>query len=237
MKVIHYIDTFLPLTCNWIYNHIIFNKRVTPIIVTQRVSDLGAYPLNNGTLYCFEKRSALIKFFQKIRGFTFKQKLNFYLCNIIQKEKIDLIHAHFGYNAAQILDTRLNSNVPLITSFYGADISFLPKKSEEWVKRYHDLFFYGDAFIVEGPYLKKQLMKHGCPEEKIYINHLGVNLEKIEYSPRRASSDQFHILIAATFREKKGIPYALQAIGALSNKYKIHTHLVGDATELSLIHI
>ncbi len=61
----------------------------------------------------------------------------------------------------------------------------------------------------------------GCPEEKVIVQHLGVNIEKIPYIPRGINSDgKIRILASASFKEKKGLPYALEAFALVREKYK-----------------
>lgn len=229
MKVMHYLDTYLPLTCNWIYNHIVSNKEVQHIICSILLQNIDSFPINSNAIFCFNKRSVIAKVIGKIRKLSFDDKFSIYFNNILRREKIGLIHAHFGHNGFRVLSNKLRNNLPLVTSFYGADISQLPKKHSEWVSKYSRLFKHGDAFVVEGPHLKKQLVEYGCPESKIFINNLGVDLYNIRYIRRNKIETNFNVLIAGTFREKKGIPYALEAIGILTRKYNnIRIHLVGN---------
>lgn len=93
------------------------------------------------------------------------------------------------------------------------------------------LFEQCDLILAEGNYMKRSLLELGCPAPKVIVQHLGVNLEKIPFIPRRINDHQkIKILIAGTFREKKGITYALEAFAKLTSKYKnIEVTLVGDA--------
>lgn len=229
MKVLHYLNTYLSLTCNWIYSHIVSNKEVQHIICCTSTQNTHLFPINSNELFCFNKRSVISKAIGKIRKLSHHDKINTYFDNILRRQKIDLIHAHFGQNGFRVLPSKLKNNVPLVTSFYGADISQVPKKHYDWVDKYLELFEHGDAFVVEGPHLKSQLEEYGCPESKIFINNLGVDLDRIKYTHRNEFEKNFTVLIAGTFREKKGIPYALEALGILTTKYKnIRIHLVGD---------
>ena len=121
----------------------------------------------------------------------------------------------------------------MITTFYGYDLSQLPNQDIGWMKRYAKLFKYGNCFIVEGRNMKKSLIKLGCPEEKIIINHIGVDLEKIKFTPRNVGADGLiKILIASGFREKKGIPYAIEAFGRVKESHpelNLELTIIGDS--------
>jgi colanic acid/amylovoran biosynthesis glycosyltransferase len=79
--------------------------------------------------------------------------------------------------------------------------------------------------------MKKTLLALGCPADKVTVQHLGVDLEKIPFIPRTLNDQPtVKILIAGTFREKKGITYALEAFAKLAHHYKhVAVTLVGDA--------
>jgi colanic acid/amylovoran biosynthesis glycosyltransferase len=76
----------------------------------------------------------------------------------------------------------------------------------------------------------RALEQLGCPGDKIAVQHLGVELAGIGFTPRQWQPGQtLKVLIAAGFREKKGIPYALQALGRLNREMPIGLTIIGDA--------
>ena len=86
-----------------------------------------------------------------------------------------------------------------------------------WHNRYAELFASVDRVFCEGPYMASSNVRLGCPEHKVQVHHLGVAVDQIAYQPRsRSAGEPLRILIAGTFREKKGIPDALRAVGELN---------------------
>jgi colanic acid/amylovoran biosynthesis glycosyltransferase len=78
--------------------------------------------------------------------------------------------------------------------------------------------------------MAQQLVELGCPNEKIKIYHLGIATEKIPYLPRMwHPGETLRVLIAASFREKKGIPYALEALALLKTDIHMEITIIGDA--------
>ena len=79
--------------------------------------------------------------------------------------------------------------------------------------------------------MAQSLIKMGCPENKVSIQRLGVEVNQLAYKPRTYyPDDSLRILIASSFREKKGIPYALEAIGILKEKHpKLNVTIIGDS--------
>lgn len=62
--------------------------------------------------------------------------------------------------------------------------------------------------------MKKCLTELVCPREKIIVQHLGIDLSQIEFIPRKPeTSGEICVLIAGSFVEKKGIPYAIESFG------------------------
>jgi colanic acid/amylovoran biosynthesis glycosyltransferase len=76
-----------------------------------------------------------------------------------------------------------------------------------------------------------RLEELGCPSEKVVIHPLGVDVKGLPNRPRvLGPGEPLQILFAGTFREKKGIPYVIEAV-ALARRagVRLKLHLVGDA--------
>ena len=119
--------------------------------------------------------------------------------------------------------------LPHVVAFYGYDVSLLPRSSK-WRRRYVQLFSEADVFLVLGPHMKKCLLDLGCDEEKIKVRHLGVNLTKLPAKNiQKADRRKVRILIASSFVEKKGIPYAVAAFAEVKKRYPaVELVIIGD---------
>jgi len=215
-KIVHYTSgVYLTITAQWIYGQIKNLKEYNPIVYCNETDNLDIFPTA-----CV--RSLKLKHKQldlwTIVNKTFKKvfKFDFPFVFLLKKDKPDLIHAHFGGSGYYMLILKRIFRTPLITTFYGYDLSMLPNQFPEWKRRYKKLFKYGDCFLVEGYHMKKCLVEMGCPAVKVVVQHLGVDLDNIKFAPRKLlNTEQIKILIAASFREKKGIPYAIKCLGIL----------------------
>jgi len=78
--------------------------------------------------------------------------------------------------------------------------------------------------------MRKKLIELGCPSEKVIVHHIGVKLEKYEFRVRQAD-DQTRIMVCGRFTEKKGIPYAIEALKRVISETKTDVRLtiVGDS--------
>ncbi len=118
-----------------------------------------------------------------------------------------------------------------VTTFYGLDVNHLPTVDPRWKQRYLDLFADVDRILCEGPHMARCIVALGCPVEKVQVHHLGVRTEEIAFQPRRwREGESLRVLIAASFREKKGVPDALEALGVLRRKVPVEVTIVGDAS-------
>jgi colanic acid/amylovoran biosynthesis glycosyltransferase len=201
-------------------------------VYASRKENLDIYPIENiRSLDLKPGISNLHNFFNKgwNKVFHFCPSFIFYL----MKDKPNLVHAHFGPSGYSFLKLKKIFRLPLITTFYGRDLSLLPTQYPEWKKKYKKLFREGELFLVEGNYMKKCLVELGCLEEKIIVQHLGIDLEQINFIPRKLSNDEeIRILISSSFTEKKGIPYAIEAFGLVKQKnpeLNLKLTIIGDS--------
>lgn len=233
-KVLHYKDgPYLPLTENWIYEIIRNHRKYSPLIYCHGILNREAFSINNiRSIELNNWNKNLITLLNILWNKFFGFYPSFYY--FIVRDKPILIHAHFGLSGYSILGIKKIFSIPLITTFYGQDLSMLPHKFPLWQKKYKKLFQQGECFLVEGSHMKKSLTDLGCPEKKVRVQHLGIDFRKIPFQLRNIDkSKEIKILISASFRRKKGIPYAIKAISIVRKKLpktKIRLTIIGDST-------
>lgn len=219
---------FGALTENWIYNQVLqLNNNTLNKVYCVRRQNKDAFPYND--IRCLEEDlSRLLLHFNKICNIFFYFYPHFFFW--IWKDKPDLIHAHFGDWAYFMLPYARLFKIPLAVSFYGFDAYMLTQHTI-WRIRYKKLFKEASVFIVEGPAMCKRLIGLGCPPEKIIIHHIGIKVEEYEFHVRKPD-DKIKLLVCARFVEKKGIPYAIEALHLLRKRTSLDVLLtiVGDST-------
>ncbi len=78
--------------------------------------------------------------------------------------------------------------------------------------------------------MRRSVIALGCPEDKVRIHHLGVCIESLRFEPRTwLPTHELRVLIAGSFVEKKGIPYALQALGKIREEVRLAVTIIGEA--------
>jgi colanic acid/amylovoran biosynthesis glycosyltransferase len=187
-------------------------ERVRSIVLTSRTENLDTFPYDPIFEYEeFTYRSGTIGGgLRRIFEMFTSRKTNFYV-QTCRSQEVDLLHAHFGTEGYYQLPVKRRLEVPQVTTFYGSDISKTPQ-APKWRRRYQQLFQEGDLFLAEGSHMAQSAVDLGCPPDKVKELHLGVDLDSIEYVPRVPDeSGEVNLLITASFREKKGIPYGIKA--------------------------
>lgn len=230
VKIIHSLANWLPQTMTWVYGQLAdMNTEADNIIVCERVQNLDQFPMKK--IYSLEKESFINNFFRRLNRKLGIRKHLPLLEKVISEEKPDILHSHFATEAYNNHKLAKKYNIRHVVNFYGVDVNMIPQ-NKSWRKRYKEMFKYVDLVLCEGPFMASSVEKLGCPVDKIKLQRLGVNLDKIVFSPRSFNNNE-HIkfLIAGTFREKKGIPYALESLGLLLQEYDNFTvTVIGDAT-------
>ena len=149
---------------------------------------------------------------------------------VLRMRKVRLIHAHFAPQGFFALKWRGKFRIPIITNFYGYDVSELPR-DPQWAERYQVLFKEGDLFLVEGAFMRSRLLALGCPEHKVEIQRIAIPLDKIQFVPRRAKNgnEKVIFIFSGRFVEKKGLMYALQALDEVCKRHKnFEFRIIGD---------
>jgi len=223
----HCATPYLHTNGVWIYNQISRLRRYRPVVLTQEAQNLEDFPverLRTAQEYPAGKR-LVNRLVRRLTG-----EYPFY-AEILHREGACLIHAHFGYQGCRCLRAKRHSGLPMLTSFYGADATQFPKE-QYWKKFYRRLFAAGEAFLAEGSSLAQRLEEAGCPPGKIRLHRLGVDLERIRFA-ERLPAEKVRFLICAPFREKKGIPFALKALGRARARrpFAFEVVLIGDGPE------
>lgn len=220
----HYISSFLPLTENWIYKLLINHKNYKPIVITRSVKNLNLFPFNN--IYSLAIKPTWKRYLELIR-FKFLGYIPFFK-NVCKKEETSILHVHFGYQGIKSIGLKKKLGVPMVCSFYGYDVFKLPKQ-KKYRTAYKNLFQNADKLLVLGPYMKNELISLGCPENKIEIQHLGIDTQKIKFKPRKLDpNNPIKILLASSFVEKKGIDITIKALGILKKEFPFKVEIIGD---------
>lgn len=224
LKTLHIFENYLPNSQNWAFRaisnleeaaiYICALEYSNPQFVTSKIDLINLPDYVSPDLIMeggYRHDSILQKIITKFKR---KAKLEKYISYLVEKTKeleIDLIHCHFANIGWSFLSLKKRTGLPMIVSFYGFDYESLPHTYPVWEKRYRELFEKADMFICEGTFGASILKSKGCPDNKIKINHLGVELNKIPFVNRTKKENELKLVQICNFYEKKGHIYAIEA--------------------------
>ena len=228
MHLLHLTHSFLPVTENWIYSQLKFNTSCTSSVLCQYRQNQEQFP--HDAVYPAYGRLSPLSWFGlqlvRLRG----RYSPGHAQRVLSVTGPDCIHAHFASEACRHFDAIRGSGLPLVTTFYGFDVSMLPRRAA-WRKRYTELFRHGAAFIVEGDFMAARLAGLGCPPDKIHCIPIGVDGESLCALPRRHDEKTLRVLFTGLSREKKGALYAAGAFAAIAAKHPgLRFDCIGDGS-------
>ena len=232
MRVLHSVATYLNISENWIYPQIVQVPGVESRVLCSSTTNLDCFPIRGSKL--------IIDPPPWNRSFGIPRLLNALgrrlgCGGLLRQLKIrawqpQIIHAHFGTRGWEALTLKKLLCIPLVTSFYGYDAWLLPEAEPSWRERYRDLFKHGDVFLVEGPAMRQRLRGIDCPEEKISVQRIGVDLDSLPFEEKHFSGD-LKIIMVGRFVEKKGFVDGLRAcVLARSKGVNLTISIIGDAS-------
>ncbi len=221
--VAHCADPFLELTTVWLYDQVRSLRRYRPIVLTQTVQNETLFPFE--AVYDLSAVHPLRRGWHRLRRKISGQHQGY--GDVMRREDAVVAHAHHGHEGFRCLSAAADARIPIVTTFYGFDASSLPG-IPLWKRRLRTLFDRGDLFLAEGPAMADRIERLGCPGSRIRVHRLGTDLAKLDYvSPASRSFER--VLMYASFREKKGHTYGVQAFArAFKDDRDITLELVGD---------
>ena len=231
IRVIHSVPVWLRQTQTWIHTQVdcVPRDRVENHVVCESTMNLDQFPVLR--LHDFRAEPLALRLLDRgLRRLRLRRHLGF-LSRVAKRVGAHLIHSHFGDVGWADIGAARAAGARHMVTFYGYDISSLPAQPG-WRERLAELFDRAALILCEGPHMAQRVVATGCPAPKVRVHHLGVRLEKIPFRPRQWHPGQrLRVLIAATFTEKKGIPYALAALADLQDALEFEATIIGDAPD------
>ncbi len=180
---IHSFPVWLPQTQPWMYNQARYLPSMIDVqIVCERTEHLDEFGLPN--IHCLHNRSQIRYIWEKgLRKLKIRY-LQSYLASVAGRVDAGIIHSHFGEIGWNNLMNVDRVRAKHVVTFYGYDVTRLPAEDKKWKVRYRELFDKVDLILCEGPHMAGKIVELGCNEEKIRVQHLGVDIQSILFFPR-----------------------------------------------------
>jgi len=196
----------------------------------------------NGFLRLFKGLLYIVKYIPKnplailksLNIFKYKRtalKLNllFQIIPFLERGPHDIVHCQYGPLALIVLRLKEVFEIKgkLVTSFRGFDVTQTLKENPGI---YAELFRRGDLFLPVCKAFRQILIEAGCEGKKIIVHHSGIDLKKLHYTKKVIKKDEkLSVLTIARLVEKKGLPFAIEAIARVAaSKRQLTYKIIGD---------
>jgi len=214
-------DRFVARTTNWLYDHLRFVPKYEPLVVCDMLQNRTEFP--ELQVRCLDPQNVVRRVWKDLGQ---NRPLPYDLWRLKQLSP-RILHSHFGYVARRDVELQRALGIPWVVSFYGADV-YEADHSEQTRQIYSLVFQLAARILALGPAMAGSLELLGCPRDKIRIHPLGVDVENLPYRVRVLKrGEPLRVLFAGTFREKKGISYAIEAVSlAVRSGMAVQLYLV-----------
>lgn len=229
-----YLQHYLSPSMTFIYRQLkSAEKKYDPVVIcSDRVENRDKFPfekffLKRRNLIHIKKSRVTRKIFSQHTLLSTNPKIsreqNKYFEEILLKNDVKLIHAHFGPSGLEVLDLAKMHRIPLLVTFHGYDASILltMKKYVDNIKR---VFDYAHIIAVSEN-MKRDLVKFGANKEKVSVVRCGIPVDRFKYVERIPLNKKFSnnnlitFLQVSNFVEVKGHEYTIRAFSEFLKKY------------------
>ena len=231
LTVVHSLPVWLPNTATYLYNQVRYlPPEISNYVVcatTQNLDQFGVNGIHSLDAFCRWRRLWNLA----LRKLGVRRFLG-HLVPVAKRYQAKILHSHWGDVAWRDMNAAKKANLRHVVTFYGKDVNYLPQHQPRWRRRYQELFRHVDLVLCEGVHMASCIVALGCPAAKVRVQHLGVEVRRIFFAPRVWDrSKPLRVLISASFREKKGIPYALEALARLTKDVsQLEITIIGDGS-------
>jgi colanic acid/amylovoran biosynthesis glycosyltransferase len=229
--VAHYIRTYLARSATFVHTQLRFQPAGPKVVFAPDVEHTDEFPVEHLVRLHMPEMSKPRRAADRAKAAAagYANAHDHRFARGLREFGADVIQAHFGTGAWFALPVARRAGLPLVVTFYGYDLA-LPARDPEWRRRYDELFGAGTAFVCEGPAMARQLVAIGCPEEKVHVVKIGLDLDQFAFRPR-FPGERRPLVFAQTARfvDKKGVDLSIRAFAAAQDRLGgAELWLIGD---------
>ena len=141
----------------------------------------------------------------------------------------DALHAHFGRLGVKAVPIAQQLGCPLVVTFYGYDISQLPRQAR-WRAAYRTIWQHAGAVVVLSEEMKAQAVRLGAPADRVRVIHLARDLDAFAY--RAPKPPVTHWISVGRLTEKKGHLDAIRAVERVRRQgTDIRLQIIGEGPQ------
>jgi colanic acid/amylovoran biosynthesis glycosyltransferase len=231
-KVLIYRNELLPISETFIRGQAAALKTFEPIFIGLRRYTAG-FPLPDSSVVFSQSDSYVA------RGSGLLYKLGGWAPRFHARARAagaSLIHAHFAVDGVNALALAAATELPLMTTLHGIDVTtkeslyrqsvigriYLSKRQKLWQR--------ASVFTCASDFLRKSAIEAGFPEEKLRVHYIGIDLSF--FQPSTLSGPRTTVLFVARLVEKKGCKYLIRAMQEVQDRFPLaNLVIIGDGPE------
>lgn len=221
MRVIHLTRRFLPRTSTFIYTQLTHLPSEKALAMARTAENQDLFPGVDLRAFGLEPENWR-KRWSAINYRTFRRMTNYekqFYIRQIRALQPDVLHAHFAVDAAFFLDVCRRFTRPLIVSCYGYDVSSFPNRYLGWGRRYlQPVWKCARLILAMSNDMREDLLRLGCPAEKIRVHYQGIELAQFKYVERNSTMSPVRVLFVGSLNERKGVEHVLNAFAQIANQ-------------------
>jgi len=229
--VVHFVETFLSRSEVFIYNYVASHVAWDPLVLCKFTANENEFPVSRQVVIPapITKRDPAWWLNEAVLKLTGRSFWHRRAEAVLRELKPSVIHAHFGHVGYGMLPLSKRLRLPLVTTFYGYDMSVLPRR-HEWRRKFAKLFREGDLFLVEGPCMRDRLLELGAPGDKVRIQRIAIQVNR--YPAWQPAGAEPVALFVGRFAEKKGLLPTLAAVHNVRRRgLPLRLRIIGDGVE------
>ena len=214
--VAHVKRNWLPLSETFIFNTVSAEVANRSVVLYQYLETNNALTWDDMVCVPFEMRilpriATQIQIRSRLNKYANNQTQSY--LNALRRIAPDIVHAHFGPAAVDVMLAAQQLSIPLIAAFHGYDYSSILRETK-WRVLYGRLWEIAGAVTCSGEHAKKCLVALGCPSSKITILKCPVDTNAIEFRERVPvpKGERLTFMSVGRLVEKKGTIYSIEAM-------------------------
>lgn len=152
----------------------------------------------------------------------------------LTRSGVELVHAHFGTGAVEILAVAQRQRLPLVVTFHGHDVNRAPHEDPLYADRLERVFAYASHLLPVSDHIADKLLALGAPVDRTTVHHLGIPLQSGDVGPEKAAAlRRSGVLHVGRLVAYKGADDLVRSYAALPDAVRVAHPLtiVGDGPE------